>query len=129
MVKGLPDPRVVTAKWTFGGRWDPEAILPSVLPFAGFPLPKNGETGVPTQGTALRWISGRSAVNHIVRFGEVNPPPVMSTTTDPCAVAGDLRPSTTFYWRVDEVTEIDTIKGLLWKFRTAADGSAGQGKE
>jgi pectinesterase len=29
---GAPAPQAITAAWTFGGRWDPEAALPSLLP-------------------------------------------------------------------------------------------------
>lgn len=30
-----------------------------------------------------------------------------------------LKPSTLYYWRVDVVTERDTIRGELWNFKTA----------
>lgn len=128
-VKGLSDPRMITAKWTFDGRWDPEAMLPSVLPFASLPSPKNRANNVSTHGTTLRWIAGRGAVSHVVRFGEADPPPVMSSTMEPRLEAPGLRASATYYWSVDEVTGSDTIRGMVWKFVTASDGTAGPGKE
>jgi hypothetical protein len=31
---------------------------------------------------------------------------------------GKLEAKTKYYWQIDEVTEVDTIKGELWHFTT-----------
>jgi hypothetical protein len=49
-----PHPRAVTARWTFAGKWDPEASLPPVLPFAGVPRPADEDQDVSLFRTQLR---------------------------------------------------------------------------
>jgi pectinesterase len=116
--EGSPNGSNITAKWTFGGRWDPEASLPSVLPFAFFPHPERNVQDVNTNGVNLSWVAGRNADSHNVYFGKSNPPEYKGNRAETSFDAGRLEPRTTYYWRVDEVTEEGAIKGKLWSFKT-----------
>ncbi len=117
---GAPRASHIDARWTFGGRWDPEATLPAVLPHAGLPSPANGARDVDVEGTRVRWKAGRNARAHEVRLGPEGTTPrarrVPGTTFDP----GPLRPATTYRWRVDAVTPAGTVPGREWTFTTAA---------
>ena len=114
--EGAPDPDQIDARWTFDGRWDPEAALPSVLPFAFLPRPRNGADLPDTRRATLSWIAGRNARSHIVYFGTENPPPRAAEVSETELDTGELLPGSTYYWRVDEVTETGVIAGHVWKF-------------
>jgi len=124
--KGALRPNDVTAAWTFGGTWDPEAMLPSVLPFAAIPQPRNGGYEVSTGGITLRWIAGRNATQHRIYFGNTSPPPLVATHSNASYTTGRLKPSTVYSWRVDEVTPSGIIPGDLWQFTTDANRSVGR---
>lgn len=113
-----PDQKEITAEWTFAGKWNPEANIPSVLPFAFFPIPKNETKNVNTKNLKLSWVPGRNVVSHILYFGETPSALSKKNITVNKISFNKLRKNITYYWRVDEVTEIDTIKGQVWKFTT-----------
>ncbi len=117
--EGSPRESDITAKWTFDGKWDPEAALPEILPFAAFPVPGDGASGVPVREIELRWVSGRNAVSHIVHFGEPGAMNSSSTAERHAAVALPLKGGTKYCWSVDEVTQTDTVRGATWTFTTA----------
>ena len=114
---GVGSSEEIDARWTFGGRWDPEATLPAVLPFASVPAPRNGARAVPVTTRSLRWTGARNAFAYDVRFGQVDPPPIVArvetTSFEPTA----LTPDTTYVWRVDAVTPDGIREGALWRFR------------
>lgn len=116
--EGSPTAEEITARWTFDGAWDPEANMPSVLPFAFLPLPGNGAASVRTEEVRLSWIAGRDAQSHNVYFGTANPPPFVRNQDDATFDPGPLRPQTTYYWRVDEVTDSGIVPGKVWHFKT-----------
>ncbi len=74
----------------------------------------------------LSWAPGFDTMFHYVYFGDnfddVNnaegAPPHISVTFDP----GQLEPTKTYYWRVDEFDGIQTYKGDVWKFTIAGEG-------
>ena len=115
-----PHPRAVTARWTFAGKWDPEATLPPVLPFAGVPRPADGDLDVRLFRTRLRWIPGRNAVSHNVHFGTSNPPPFRAAQREAGFDPGPLDIATTYFWRIDSVTPAGIVQGQTWSFTTAA---------
>ncbi len=117
--EGSPKPEQVTARWTFEGRWDPESSMPSVLPVACIPKPDNGGKGADPGSVRLSWVPGRQVVAHVLSFGDINPPPRKAVLNSREFLPGQLKPRTTYFWRVDEVTETDTVKGDLWSFTTA----------
>jgi len=98
---------------------------------AGSPSPRD-ESMVEQTTVELTWRPGESASSHKVYFGEsfdeVNEgllEPVITTdasltvgTTSPYAMG--LTPGQTYYWRVDEVNDLDPNspwKGNVWSFR------------
>lgn len=113
-----PDQKEISAEWTFAGKWNPEANMPSILPFAFFPTPKNYAKKVSTKNLKLTWIPGRNAISHIVYFDTAPSVLAKKNVTVNKIKYNMLRKNTTYYWQVDEVTEIDTIKGQVWKFTT-----------
>jgi pectinesterase len=115
---GTPAPRDVTPAWTFGGRWNPEATVPAVLPFASLPRPRDGAHGAAVDGVTLRWIAARDATRHRVAFGTTTPPPVVGDTRETSYDPGALQPGTTYFWRVDAVTPRGVAQGATWSFTT-----------
>ncbi len=115
-----PYPRAVNARWTFAGRWDPEATLPAVLPFAGLARPAHQEADVSLVNTRLRWTPGRNATSHKVYFGTSNPPLFRGEQHETVFDPGPLDVATTYFWRVDSVTPGGVVQGQTWTFTTAA---------
>ncbi len=118
MADGSPGPSDITAKWAFDGQWDPEATMPSVLPFAFLPAPRNNASGVNANSIKLAWTSGRNAESHKVYFGTHVPLEYKGASSTSSFTPGKLEPRTIYFWRVDEVTEEGEILGELWSFRT-----------
>lgn len=116
--EGSPRAEEITARWTFDGMWDPEANMPSVLPFAFLPVPGNGAASVRTEGVRLSWVAGRDAQSHHVYFGTENSPPYVRTQSETFFHPGLLRPRAKYYWRVDEVTDSGIVPGKVWHFET-----------
>lgn len=116
--EGSPKPEEITSRWTFDGRWDPEATMPSVLPFAAFPHPRNNAESLDTGGVTLRWIAGRNSESHNVYFGTSNPPPFQSRQDEAAFFTGPLVAGETYFWRVDEATSSGTVTGKVWSFTT-----------
>jgi len=116
-----PAPSDLTAKWTFDGKWDPESDMPSILPFAFQPRPERNAAGIPTRGLHLNWVPGRNAISHNVYFGENIEPEFNSNQTEATFAIAHLKPSTTYYWRVDELMENTISPGQLWSFTTAKE--------
>jgi len=118
----------VTALWTFKGQWDPERSMPAVLPFASIPAPRNDGYSInPGNRDTLRWIGGRNAISYNVYFGTENPPPFAGNQKKTNYRTDRLDVNARYYWRVDVVTDRDTVKGRTWNF-TTAPGSAKEEK-
>ena len=115
-----PHPRAVTARWTFAGKWDPEATLPAVLPFASIPRPRHGAQDVSLINARLRWTPGRNANSHNVYFGTSNPPRFRGHQSGTSFDPGPLDTATTYFWRIDSVTPGGIVQGPTWTFMTAA---------
>jgi len=86
------------------------------------PVPANGvESVYPKQD--LSWDIGMGAESHTVYFGESLEAVRDATTggitvTDPAYDPGQMQPSTTYYWRVDESAGTQTHTGHVWSFTT-----------
>ena len=113
--KGSPSPEQITARWTFGGRWDPEGMMKPVLPFATFPTPREGAELSAGTSITLAWLPGRNADSHAVYFGTSASPALLTKTNAP-SVDVQVRPGMMYYWRVDELTEEGVVRGDLWSF-------------
>lgn len=115
---GTPRADDIDARWTFAQRWDPEATLPAVLPFASIPAPPNDACAVSIDAGSLRWIGARNAVAYDVRFGQKDPPPHVARVSGPVYDHGHLAHGVTYFWRVDAVTPEGPVKGPTWRFTT-----------
>jgi hypothetical protein len=97
--------------------------------------PKNLATDVLRDGTVLSWRPGSYAANHNVYFGETFEDIDAATTNSPLfrgnqsdttyPIAGRLELGKTYYWRIDEVNDLEPgspWKGNVWSFTTEAVG-------
>ncbi len=89
--------------------------------FARRPQPADGQTEMAPDVT-LRWRAGRSADVHEVYLGtDPQTLPRIDTVAQDRIAPGGLEFGTTYYWRVDEVNEAETVaswQGDLWSFVT-----------
>jgi pectinesterase len=113
-----PKENEITAKWTFDGKWDPEETMPSVLPMVFLPRPRDGAKQIQNESIILKWVPARNAISHKVYFGNTTIPKFKKNQKSNSFTPGKLKPNTTYYWRVDEVTEAGTLRGPLWHFTT-----------
>ena len=125
LAKGSPRANEIDARWTFGGRWDPETTLPAVLPFAALPSPESGARAVPAAARTLRWAGARNATAYDVRFGQAEPPPIAARVAGTSFAVATLKANTTYLWRVDAVTPGGIRKGATWRFTVAGPDSHG----
>ena len=116
--EGAPRADEIGPRWTFGGRWDPEASMPSLLPCAFLPVPRDNARGIDPAGVRLSWTPGRDARLHRLSLGKTNPPDLKETLGSPDFVTGPLEPHTTYYWRVDETGGEVRGAGRVWCFTT-----------
>ncbi|GJQ63853.1 MAG: hypothetical protein SCALA702_29060 [Melioribacteraceae bacterium] len=131
-----PAPGMVTAKWTFDGKWDPETEMPRILPFTFLPKPRNGEY-LNSTNTLLTWVPSRNAESFDVYFWKSKYPQALdfgeklkdgpSAPGKPVFVnnqnsnifdPGKLQPNSTYYWRIDELIDGKKVEGKLWHFTT-----------
>lgn len=117
-VGGAPRAEEIDARWTFGGRWDPESSMPSLLPYAMLPGPRDNARGVDTSGARLTWVAERGARTHEISFGKSNPPERRYTCPSPAFRTGRLEPRTTYYWRVEGGRTLEGSEGRVWRFTT-----------
>jgi pectinesterase len=111
-----PNESDITAKWTFDGKWDPEETMPPVLPFVYLPRPRDGSCLGPNEHAVLKWVPSRNSICHNVYFGTSSNPEFRGNQISNAYAPGSLKSKTTYYWRIDEVTDAGTIKGILWHF-------------
>ena len=116
--EGSPSAAEVNAKWTFGGKWDPETTTPAVLPFVSLPNPRDGSYRISSEGPVLRWIPSRNAQLHEVRFGKTNKPEFRQSAKVAAFSPGRLERNTTYFWQINEIGESDTLPGPVWHFTT-----------
>ena len=118
---GSTKPEDITAEWTFAGKWNPEANLPSVLPFAFFPAPRYESQNNSIKNLKLVWVPGRNAVTHKIYFGETKELKLVSSQKENFYKPKKLKANKTYYWRVDEVADNGIVKGYEWRFKTGQE--------
>jgi len=116
--EGAPTADVIDAKWTFAGRWDPEATMQAVLPFVSLPRPRDGAYRVSPGAASLLWIGSRNGDVSLVHFGTTSEPEFKSRQKANRYHPGALKASTRYYWRIDEIAGADTLRGPIWHFTT-----------
>ena len=98
------------------------------------PIPADGAINQPDK-TSLKWTAGETAVAHDVYFGtdqtavtnaDTSSTEYITTTDQSTTTCSDTRiidvqkPTTTYFWRIDELQEDETVvKGHVWRFTTA----------
>jgi len=81
------------------------------------PSPADGAVNVPLD-KVLSWVPGLNAVWRNVYFGTSSSPKLLDATTGRNS-APKLEPSTTYYWKVDEIDGSGTVTaGTVWSFTT-----------
>ena len=93
------------------------------------PVPASGATDILPDAT-ISWRAGREAAQHVVTIGtDVNAvingsAPSVTTTTNSLSLSDiEAQLGHTYYWRVDEVNEAETLSvwtGPVWRLSTAA---------
>jgi len=86
------------------------------------PDPADGATGVALDAT-LNWRPGRDAISHEVYFAADANAVVEGTVTAEAVVghryaSASMDFGTTYYWRVDEVSDAGSYEGDVWSFTT-----------
>ena len=66
----------------------------------------------------LNWTAEADAISHDVYFGMSSPPPFIRNQIETIFDPGTMAPSTTYYWRVDEVNAWGRTTGTVWSFTT-----------
>ena len=97
--------------WTFT-TGDMDAINPS---------PSNNDTDVEflLEGIQLDWESVFEPNSYDVYFGTTNPPAFYASTEESTIRSPDVLANTTYYWRIDCISELGNITGTVRKFSTA----------
>jgi len=81
------------------------------------PQPADGQTDVDVS-SSLSWRAGRDAVSHEVYFGaNTEDLPLVDTVDQAVFTPAETTFGTTYYWRVDEVSD-ETWAGETWSFTT-----------
>ena len=123
--EGLRNEQNITAFRIFNELWDPERTMSPVLPFASIPTPHNNAINVAFAATdSLRWIGARNAISYNVYFGASENPQLIRNQAESFFIPDSLSPNTSYYWRIDAVTETGTIPGKIWKFATGNPASS-----
>jgi pectinesterase len=113
-----PSPEQITAAWTFGGKWDPEKNMPSVLPFISFPAPRNGEY-IDKTNVDLRWHPSRNADRSAIFFGtSKNSMVFLGLQEKNVYPIRHLSKGVTYFWKIAELSENDTINTTIFHFTT-----------
>jgi pectinesterase len=113
-----PNVNEMTAKWTFGGRWDPEGTMPSVLAFVSQPSPREGAYEIACDRATLKWVPSRNKDLQVVNFGKSNNAEFRGSQKHSAFNPGELERRTRYYWRIDEINGSDTLRGPVWHFTT-----------
>jgi hypothetical protein len=93
-----------------------QALGPQAAPLH----PEDGSSSAATR-TPLQWVAGQGATEHHVYFGTA-PGKLgsLGATRQPKTDAQDLKPDSTYYWRVDEVqSDGRVVTGRVARFGTA----------
>lgn len=114
--EGSPRPAEINAEWTFDGKWNPEANLPAVLPFAAFPNPPQFGRITAAGPVVLHWKPGIDATSHCIYFGGEDSLNLVSVQAGDSVTVTHIDHGKTYRWRVDEIAGRDTVRGEVWSF-------------
>ena len=85
------------------------------------PVPGDDKTNVEflLGGIQLDWTSVFEPSSYNVYFGTSNPPAFYESTDESTIRSPDVEANTTYYWRVDCISELGNVTGEVWQFSTA----------
>ena len=89
-------------------------------PPAGNVAPANGATNQSPRGVTLKWQSAGPGLVYDVRMDTSNPPSQIrcnDVSATNCAVS-NLKPNTTYFWRVVTADGLNVSLGPIWSFTT-----------
>jgi len=88
---------------------------------AGPRIPEDGAVGVGSGKCALEWVAGHGAAEHRVFVGTAaDDLKLVGTATETRLEAPELKPDTTYFWRVDEVqADGHVVTGRVARFATS----------
>ena len=88
---------------------------------AGPRIPEDGATGVGSGNRALEWMAGQGATEHKILLGTAaDDLKLVGTTTKTRLEVPELKPDTTYFWRVDEVqADGHVVTGRVARFATS----------
>ncbi|MHC4534548.1 MAG: hypothetical protein ACYS6K_11405 [Planctomycetota bacterium] len=111
-----------------GTFWSVDIVVVPGSGKANFPYPDNGDFDI-SQSLVLRWSPGYDAILHDVYFGtnlaavaSGDPSTYRGNMTFTSFSPGLLERSTTYYWRIDELSgppDFTVFRGDVWSFTTA----------
>ncbi len=101
------------AVWSFQTRVGPDP--------ATNPNPPDGAVETNTY-PLFSWAGGEGATSHDVYFGTAEPGIFQGNQVETTFDPGYLLDNTTYYWRIDEVNDLDTTTGTVWSFTTRGGG-------
>jgi len=108
----------VNSAWGTMGQYGLSEVRFTYIPAqAREPQPADDQTDVDIS-SSLSWRAGRDAVSHEVYFGaNTEDLPLVDTVDQAVFTPAETTFGTTYYWRVDEVTD-ETWAGETWSFTT-----------
>ena len=109
--------------WGGGGKVGLSAVVFHQAPSAqaGPRQPEDGATGISIGKLVLDWVAGQGATEHRVYLGtEAGNLALIGTTTKTRLDAPQLKPDTTYFWRVDEAqADGRVVTGRVARFGTS----------
>ena len=107
-------------------KWSDEVAFTVKSKRASHPSPAvNSFVGLQTK---LSWDPATGAKSRKVYFGtkpRFGKSDFRGKTNDTTFALPKLRPNTTYYWRIDEISRGRTVKGFTWKFSVSSDHASG----
>ncbi len=90
-------------------------------PQAGPRLPEDGAAGITLNKPPMEWVPGQGATEHRVFVGTApDKLDLVGTTREPRLLGPELKPGTTYYWRVDEIQSGNkVVTGRMARFESA----------
>lgn len=93
------------------------SIQPARFTAASGPTPTNAASSI-LLSPMLTWVVASNTTAHRVYFGTATNPPFVREQALDVVYLSNLLSSTTYYWRIDEVTPSGVVTGAVWNFTT-----------
>jgi len=112
-------------KLTINQNWGGIAPQTGLSEVRFYQIPIRARTPMPADGAIdvgldaeLSWRPGREATSHQVHFGADSNPVAVGAVTEHSYAPASLDLGTTYYWRIDEVSDSGVFGGDVWSFTT-----------